>query len=580
MKVRASLIVLALALTACAHGALVQMEPSISAFGGESWIRGNRVSPRDELEVTFVVKTPEARRAALEDKFWSVSNPKSAEYKQYMSLDEVADMLHPVPLPGSGDKLGAQVVVDALAQANTQASGALLVNDPSVAKTRDLVTVRMNAQQAEGFFNTELYHFKHGNGHVKLIRAGAPYHLPEELSEHVLFVEKLVRLPKLRTPTISHGVSGRVGGDDEFNSCDTMLCSEATTPDVLRSRYNLPTLTSSQPTNSMACAEFQFQGLDDEDLSNFGKTCGVDHVEVDTTIGAGGELIPGVEALLDVEYIEAVAAPINLTVINSVQFSLYDWMESVNNDPNAALVQSVSYGNDEIQQESVEYMYDCNTQFMKAGTRGLSVLFASGDQGVWGRSGHSGNVFHPDFPAASPYITAVGGTDFVQKSKIGDEKTWVDGGGGFSNTFGIPDYQASDVAGYFSSGVDLPDSAYYNATGRGYPDVAALAGQQNGYCVAAKGKFLKVGGTSAACPVFAGVIAMINDELIAKGEPAMGFLNPWIYTVAAPGGGFNDVTTGTNNAGVGAGFEAAKGWDPATGFGTPDYEKLLALAMQ
>ena len=55
-------------------------------------------------------------------------------------------------------------------------------------------------------------------------------------------------------------------------------------------------------------------------------------------------------------------------------------------------------------------MYTCNTQFQKAGLRGLSLLVASGDQGVWGRSGHSGSVFHPDFPAGSPYITAVGGT--------------------------------------------------------------------------------------------------------------------------------------------------------------------------
>jgi hypothetical protein len=85
-------------------------------------------------------------------------------------------------------------------------------------------------------------------------------------------------------------------------------------------------------------------------------------VEVDTTEGAGGNVLPGVEALLDVEYIEAVAAPIPLTVINSVSFSLFDWAEKLNNDDAPALVQSVSYGNDEVQQTSDEYMYDCNTQ--------------------------------------------------------------------------------------------------------------------------------------------------------------------------------------------------------------------------
>merc|ERR1712226_1366921 len=108
-----------------------------------------------------------------------------------------------------------------------------------------------------------------------------------------------------------------------------------------------------------------------------------------------------------------------------------------------------SYGNDEVQQSGAQYMYTCNTAFMKAGARGISILFASGDQGVCGRSGcglfmHA--RFHPDFPAASPYITAVGGTDFVTPGVIGDEKAWSSGGGGFSDTFAIPEWQSSAVA--------------------------------------------------------------------------------------------------------------------------------------
>lgn len=130
-----------------------------------------------------------------------------------------------------------------------------------------------------------------------------------------------------------------------------------------------------------------------------------------------------------------------------------------------------------------------------------------------------------------------------------------------------------------ASGVALPDSYQYNATGRAYPDVSALAGVANGYCVAASGSYEKVGGTSAACPVFAGNMAIINDRLLASGGKPMGFLNPWIYGVAGPAGAFNDVTTGTNNAGTGNGFTATTGWDPATGFGTPNYPALEALAL-
>merc|ERR1712070_1360076 len=92
-----------------------------------------------------------------------------------------------------------------------------------------------------------------------------------------------------------------------------------------------------------------------------------------------------------------------------------------------------------------------NVQFQKLGAQGISVLFASGDQGVVGRSGSTRDgKYHPDFPAASPYITAVGGTDLATKSVIGAEKAWSDGGG-FSTHFAIPDYQASFVQDYLKN---------------------------------------------------------------------------------------------------------------------------------
>jgi len=420
-------------------------------------------------------------------------------------------------------------------------------------------------------------------GGLDFIRAGAEYSLPDDLLDTVAIVEKLVRLPKLSLPLTSTDEKATPADEaksdgDPFNSCSSALCSEATTPAVLKAQYGFPTLNSSTPGNSMACTEFQLQGIKSTDLDNFASTCQVGHVEVDTVEGLGGSLLAGVEALLDVEYIEAVASPIPLTVINSLSFSLFDWSTNLNNDPNPAWVQSVSYGNDEVQQTSLEYMNECNAQFQMNGARGLSVLFASGDQGVWGRTGHTEDqVFHPDFPAGSPYVTAVGGTEFAVKSVLGAEAAWADGGGGFSNAFPSPAYQLNAVAAYFNSGVALPDAGQFNASGRAYPDVSALAGQANGYCVAAKGKFLKVGGTSAACPVFAGAVAMLNDRLLSRGEQAMGFLNPWIYGVAGPAGVFFDVTQGTNNAGIGNGFTATAGWDPATGFGTPNFEAMLGL---
>merc|ERR1712113_380548 len=162
----------------------------------------------------------------------------------------------------------------------------------------------------------------------------------------------------------------------------------------------------------------------------------------------GNQQSAGIEAELDIEYIKGVAPDVPLTVIYSSQYSLLSWANQITSLSNSPLVHSVSYGNDEVQQSSRQYMLTCNTAFMKAGAKGISILFASGDQGVCGRSGCGMFMharFHPDFPAGSPYITAVGGTDFAGSS-IGDETAWPNGGGGFSDTFAIPDWQKTAVA--------------------------------------------------------------------------------------------------------------------------------------
>merc|ERR1711871_1024381 len=160
---------------------------------------------------------------------------------------------------------------------------------------------------------------------------------------------------------------------------------------------------------------------------------------------------------------------------------LLNWANQINSNASSPLVHSVSYGNDEKQQSGRDYMLTCNVAFMKAGARGLSILFASGDQGVCGRSGCGWfkHRFNPDFPGGSPYITVVGGTNF-HGDDIGEEEVWSDGGGGFSDNFPIPEYQSADVAAYKANkDANLPPQNLWNNTGRGYPDIAALAGQKN-----------------------------------------------------------------------------------------------------
>merc|ERR1712232_1382881 len=299
-----------------------------------------------------------------------------------------------------------------------------------------------------------------------------------------------------------------------------------------------------------------------------------------TNVGKNEESA-GIEAELDIEYIKSVAPKVPLTVVYDSQYSLLNWVNQITSLQNSPLVHSVSYGNDEVQQSGADYMRTCNTAFMKAGARGISILFASGDQGVCGRSGcglFTHARFHPDFPAGSPYVTAVGGTDFAG-TDIGDETAWADSGGGFSDNFDIPDFQKDAVAAYKASpDADLPPQDLWNNTGRGYPDIAALGGQKNPYCVNVNGAFEGVAGTSAACPVAAGIFAKLNALRTSQNKAPLGFLNPFIYQNPTA---FQDVTSGTNTGSSTRkyGFKAIKGWDAATGWGTPDFEALSKAAM-
>lgn len=306
-----------------------------------------------------------------------------------------------------------------------------------------------------------------------------------------------------------------------------------------------------------------------------------------------------------------MANGIPLTDVYVSTYSLLDWASTVGNLSDATIphVHSISYGNDERQQTSKEYMLKVSGEFAKLAARGITIFVASGDQGPCGRSG-CGDVYNPDFPASSPYVTAVGGTNFATRNVIGEETVWDSSGcvsvrflrarcpcrrkgeglsspahhlcphspQGFSDVFAQPSWQKTVVSKYLGTASGLPPKAKFNASGRAYPDLSALGGGTNPYCTAV-GSLMgaAVYGTSAATPVAAAVFARINAERLAVGKTPMGWLNPFIY---ANPSAFNDVTTGVSNGGGRDGFPASAGWDVASGSGTPKYADLLAAALK
>jgi tripeptidyl-peptidase-1 len=144
--------------------------------------------------------------------------------------------------------------------------------------------------------------------------------------------------------------------------------------------------------------------------------------------------------------------------------------------------------------------------------------------------------------------------------------------GGFCNRWPTADWQKDAVQAYLTTAAKVPAASYFNATGRGFPDISA---QATGFTVVANLIPVPgVAGTSCASPTASGVMALLNDARLAAGKSSLGFLNPFIYQHADA---FNDIVSGTGE-GCGAaqhGFPAAKGWDPVTGVGTPNYAKLV-----
>jgi len=193
-------------------------------------------------------------------------------------------------------------------------------------------------------------------------------------------------------------------------------------------------------------------------------------------------------------------------------------------------------------------------------------------------------LLYPAWPASSPWVTAVGATRFVD-NKVGSAEMATDSfgsGGGFSNMYGAFRDQVAAVQHYLKTvpASQLPPTGSFPPGGRATPDVAVLG---EGFEVGQNGGFESgVYGTSASTPTFAALVSLLNEARTKAGKPAMGYLNPFLYQNAAA---FRDVTIGTNaigKTGLGPspyGFPCAPGWDPATGLGTPNFEKLLSSAM-
>merc|ERR1712048_1391515 len=249
------------------------------------------------------------------------------------------------------------------------------------------------------------------------------------------------------------------------------------------------------------------------------------------------------------------------------------WLSTVSStsDDEVPLVFSTSYGEDE-NSWSVDAAQRLNTEFMKTGARGISLLYASGDEGANCQSGK----YVPETPSSSPWVTAVGGTQPTSGfPSPGAESAVGLSSGGFSDYFAMPEYQQEVVATYLKQdGIPSPAQYGVNVSGRAYPDIAA---QATDFCVPPFG--CGIAGTSCATPAASGIIAALNDARLAAGKSSLGFLNPLMYSLAGTDS-FQDITTGSSSGCLfGSGWPATEGWDAVTGLGTLNYKNMVKAVL-
>lgn len=306
------------------------------------------------------------------------------------------------------------------------------------------------------------------------------------------------------------------------------------------------------------------------------------------------------EANLDIQYLLSISgAPTSSTywydTTNGGNGDFVTWLTTqVAASPNPPHVISISYGEPEVYL-SVQYMQEWDNAAMTLGVMGVSIFASSGDQGVAGSYGeYNGGTcgYYPEFPASSKYVTAVGATMGPEKGSpevvcstgtVLNQASAITSGGGFSTLENQPTYQTAAVSKYLSTVSPQPRSGY-NAPGRAYPDISALG---NNYWIEVGGQWEAVCGTSASSPVVAGMVALINAALMEAGKSRVGFMNPALYAMGALSNNvtyYNDITSGENNCYYNSqqthiincqqGFHAAEGWDPATGWGSPKFDRF------
>ncbi len=313
-------------------------------------------------------------------------------------------------------------------------------------------------------------------------------------------------------------------------------------------------------------------GYNTADLQTYFQGLGLNVPSVTAVSVDGGTNSPGSDAdgevELDIEVSGTIAPGAKIAVYfapNTDQGFIDAVTDAIHDTTNKPSVVSISWGGPE-DQWTTQSRTALDAAMQDGAMLGVTIATAAGDNGS--SDGVSDGNLHVDFPSSSTFALACGGTTLQGSgTQITSETVWNETaanegatGGGVSNEFALPSYQQN---------AGVPADPNTNFVGRGVPDVAGNADPETGYQIVVDGQSVIVGGTSAVAPLWAGLIALINQKL---GTP-VGMLQPQLYSIGESV--FHDITSGNNdNSGLGF-YSAQAGWDPCTGLGSPNGAALL-----
>lgn len=515
------------------------------------------VSSGDRMKVLVGLRRSNLDR--LDTLFWEASTPGSAGFLNHLSWEAAGALVRP-----SATALGAVVAWLSLHDAT----------DVSVAAHGDSIEASVSLQELEAMTSGSFATFVHTESGRLLVRLTGGVSLPLAIAEYI------------ETFTGLHGFpldAKAIRMKDDSTSVTLKDDSTSVTPAVINQVYSIKHVTKSGYKNIQAIAQYQGQYVAPSDLSNFCLHFNPDGVDckIGKFIGQNNATQSGVESMLDTEYIIAVGQGTTTWVYSYPNddfcADLLKWANDVASEPEHPYVVSVSYGSQKIDFCDHATMSRLSQDVQKLGAMGITVLFASGDDGSGGfaREGSNNGTLSPSFPASIPYALAVGAT-FFKDLKSGEEEatTQFGSGGGFSYDYVAPAYQTAEIQSFLALNPETGTDKYA-AGGRGTPDVS-LSGEN--FVIGVQGHFEFVGGTSASTPTWGAIISLLNEECLSAsaGKKTLGFVNPLFYKNPDA---FTDITAGSNAIGANqaSGWKCTKGWDAATGLGTPIFAKLQAV---